>query len=125
MKGEGPVKGQGPKKDKEPKKGQGPKKGPRRTFLGAPMSLESRTGSNTFITVDYSKKRCQLSEAEKRNLIEIDDICNIPNGFGWTDMPFPPKEPCMCNIEGLLKYQLQIYLDQTIIFLWKHHRKDG
>ncbi len=69
------------------------KRGPKRTYTGAPLSIESTTGTNTIVTVDYSKKSSKLTQAEKTNLIEKDGIVNIPDGFGWTDVPFPPKEP--------------------------------
>ncbi len=67
-------------------------KGPKRTFMGAPMSIESRTGKHTVITVDYGKKPSKLTEAEKQNLIKMDGIVNIPDGFGWTDLPFIQKD---------------------------------
>ncbi len=56
-----------------------------RSVTGAPMSLQTTTGSAKYVAVDYGKRL--QTEAEKRNKVEVDGVKNIPDGFTWTDHP--------------------------------------
>ncbi len=69
------------------------KKRTRRSSAGAPMSLKTATGEIVYPVIDYSKKK--MTEAEKRNLVEVKGIRNVPDGFGWTDLPRFSKEPAV------------------------------
>ncbi len=58
---------------------------------GAPMSLKTTTGKDTYTVIDYKKEK--MTEAEKRNLVEVDGIRNIPDSFAWTDSPHFSQGP--------------------------------
>ncbi len=63
------------------------KKFPPRTTLGAPLSIETRTGEKEVVVLDYEKPESKWTEAEKRNAIKSEGVENVPDKFGWTDTP--------------------------------------
>ncbi len=60
-------------------------------MVGTPLSIESTTGKAVYIVVEKDKPTNRMSEAEKKNELEVEGIVNLPNGFGWTDVPPLPK----------------------------------